>query len=129
MRARSSWVFMFFFLATIIVGAMFHYAFRDLFAWLQINNNAVLGDSMRLSTVLGASVALLLGLFFGLFYKPSRQYIDQCVNEFSKVAFPDWKETKGATFTVVVFSIVASLILGVFDGVFSWLAHNNLFLW
>lgn len=129
MRARGTWVFVFFLLATLIVGAVFHFAFRDLFSWLQINNSAVIGDSIRLSSLLGSCLALVLGLFFGLFYKPSRQYIEQCVQEFNKVAFPEWKETKGATFTVVTFSIVASLILGVFDGVFSWIAHNNLFLW
>lgn len=128
MRAKGTWVFMFFFLSTLIVGVVFHFAFRDLFAWLQINNFAVMGDSLRLSTFLGGSLALVCGLFFG-FWKTSRQYIDQCVSEFAKVAFPEWKETKGATFTVVMFSIVASLILGVFDSVFSWLMHNNLFLW
>jgi preprotein translocase SecE subunit len=129
MRAKGTWVFMFFFLSTLIVGAVFHFAFRDLFSWFQINNYAVLGDSLRLSTVIGASLAVILGVFFGFFYKDSRQFVEQCVSEFGKVAFPDWKETKGATFTVVIFSIVASLILGVFDSVFSYLAHNNLFLW
>lgn len=129
MRARGTWVLLFFIASAIVVAAALNYAFRDLFTWLQINNFAVLGDAFRLSTLLASSIALLLALFFGVFYRGSRQYIEQCVIEFGKVAFPEWKETKMATFTVVLVSIVASVILGVFDTVFSWWTSHNLFIW
>ena len=49
--------------------------------------------------------------------------------QFNKVAFPQWSETKTATFTVVLVSVVASAILGVFDAVFSWWTSHNLFIW
>lgn len=126
MRARGTWVLMFFVASAIAVAAVLNHAFRDLFVWLQIDNFAVLGEAFRLSTLISVSIALVLGLFFGLFHPKARRYIDQCVVEFSKVAFPEWKETKGATFTVVLVSFVASIILGVFDTVFGWWTSHNL---
>jgi len=129
MRARGTWVLLFFIVSAVVVATALNFAFRDIFNWLQINNVAVLGDGFRLSTLLAVSIALVLALFFGVFYKNSRRYIEQCVVEFNKVAFPEWKETKMATFTVVVVSLVASVILGVFDAVFSWWTSHNLFIW
>jgi preprotein translocase SecE subunit len=129
MRAKGTWVLMFFVVSALALAAVLSHAFRDLFVWLQINNVAILGESFRLSTALAGGIALVLALFFGLFYEKSRRYIEQCVAEFSKVAFPEWKDTKVATFTVVVVSFIASIILGVFDAVFSWWTNNNLFIW
>lgn len=129
MRAKGTVVFLFFVTSALIVATVFNFALRDVFSWLQVDNFAVLGEAFRLSTLIAGSLALVGALFFGLFYQPSRQYIEQCVVEFDKVAFPEWKETKMATFTVVLVSVVASLILGVFDMVFSWWTSNNLFIW
>lgn len=129
MRAKGTIVFMFYLISALITAAIISFACRDLFAFFHINNVAILGEGFRLNTLVAGSLALLLAVFFGLFYKPARNYIDQCVVEFQKVAFPEWVETKTATFTVVVVSIVASLILGVFDLVFSWWTSNNLFIW
>jgi preprotein translocase SecE subunit len=120
---------MFFIVSALAVAAILNHAFRDLFIWLQIDNFAILGESFRLSTALSGGIALVLALFLGLFYQPSRRYIDQCVVEFSKVAFPEWKDTKVATFTVVLVSFIASIILGVFDAVFSYWTNHNLFIW
>lgn len=129
MRARGTWVLMFFLFGAVIVAFALNHAFRDLFLWLQVSNTPVLGESFRLSSLIAVSVSVLLAVFFGFFYKPSRQYIDQCFVEFSKVNFPEWKETKNATFTVVLVSLVASAILGFFDAVFAWWTNNNLFIW
>jgi preprotein translocase SecE subunit len=129
MRAKSTWVLLFFVVSSAIVAATLNFGLRDLFAWLHINNAAIIGDTIRLSLVIALAVATLLGVFFGVFFKPSRRYIEQVVVEFDKVAWPEWRETKIATFTVVVVSLLASVILGVFDSVFSWWTSHNLFLW
>lgn len=129
MRAKGTWVFIFFLFCSLVVAVALNYAARDVFSWLQINNAAILGDSFRLSTLIAGSIALVLGVFFGVFYPKSRHYVEQCVIEFNKVAWPEWKETKLATFTVVVVSLIASVILGVFDSFFSWWTNNNLFIW
>ena len=129
MRAKGTWVLLFFVASSAIVAMALNFGLRDLFTWLHINNSPVLGDNLRLSLVIAVGVALVLGVFFGVFFKPSRRYIEQVVAEFDKVAWPDWRDTKVATFTVVVVSFIASIILGVFDSVFSWWTSNNLFLW
>lgn len=129
MRAKGTWVLMFFLVSALAVAAVLNHAFRDIFTWTNVNNFAVMGDSFRLSTLLATAIALVLGLFFGIFHQPSRRYIEQCVVEFSKVAFPEWKETKVATFTVVIVSFIASIILGVFDAAFSYWTSHNLFIW
>lgn len=129
MRAKGTWVLLFFVASSAIVAAALNFGLRDIFTWLHINNPAIIGDNLRLSLVLGVSIAAVLGIFFGVFFKPSRNYIDQCVIEFEKVAWPEWSETKVATFTVVLVSFIASIILGVFDSVFSWLTSRNLFMW
>lgn len=129
MRGRGTWVFMFFLLGAVLVALALNYAFRDLFLWLQISNSPVLGESFRLSSLVAVSIALLLAVFFGLFYRPARNYVEQCIVEFSKVNFPQWRETKMATFTVVIVSLIASVILGFFDMVFAWWTNNNLFIW
>jgi len=129
MRAKGTWVLLFFIAASGILAAALNFGLRDIFSWLQINNTAILGENLRLSLVIAVGVAIILGVFFGIFFTPSRRYINQCVVEFEKVAWPEWKETKRATFTVVLVSLVASVILGVFDSVFQWWTSNNLFIW
>lgn len=129
MRAKGTWVLIFFVASSAVVAAVLNFALRDIFTWFHINNAAILGDNLKLSLLVALAIAVTLGVFFGVFYKPSRLYIDQVVIEFNKVAWPEWKETKVATFTVVVVSFIASIILGVFDSVFSWWTSNNLFLW
>ncbi len=127
MRAKGTWILMFFIASALAVAAVLNHAFRDFFIWFQVNNFAILGEGFRLSTLLAASISIVLAVFFGLFYPNSRRYIDQCVVEFGKVAFPEWKDTKVATFTVVMVSLIASVILGVFDMVFAWWSNHNFF--
>ncbi len=129
MRAKGTWVLLFFLLSSLIVAVAFNYAVRDIFSWLQIDNGAILGDSFRLSTLIAGSLALVLGVFFGVFYSKSRNYVEQCVVEFNKVAWSEWKETKMGTFTVVMVSLIAAVILGAFDSLFSWWTSHNLFIW
>ena len=129
MRAKGTWVLLFFVISSAIVAAALNFGLRDIFSWLQINNATIIGENLRLSLVIGVAIATILGIFFGIFFTPSRRYVDQCVVEFEKVAWPEWKETKKATFTVVIVSLIASVILGVFDSVFQWWTSNNLFIW
>lgn len=128
MRAKGTWVLLIFLISAIVVGFTLNLAFRDIFNWLQINNFQILGEGFRLSGLMGSAIAIVLAVFFGLFYTKSRRYVEECVIEFNKVAFPEWKETKVATFTVIIVSFIAAIILGVFDTTFSWLSHNNFFI-
>lgn len=127
MKAKGTWVFLFFAFLTFLVGLALNFALRDIFVWLQVDNYQVLGDSFRLNSLIASSIAVLLGVFFGFFFSKTRAYIEQCVVEFNKVAWPSWQETKRATFTVLVVSFVGSVILGVFDTFFSWASKTSLF--
>lgn len=128
MRAKGTWVLLIFLISAIVVGFTLNLAFRDIFNWLQINNFQILGEGFKLSGLIGFSLSVVLAVFFGLFYTKSRRYVEECIIEFNKVAFPEWKETKVATFTVIIVSFIAAIILGVFDTTFSWLSHNNFFI-
>jgi preprotein translocase SecE subunit len=47
----------------------------------------------------------------------------ECVTELSKVTWPTRKETVAATLVVIVTVIIASLFLGMFDGIWSFLTR------
>ena len=47
----------------------------------------------------------------------------ECVTELSKVAWPTRRETSAATLVVIVTVIIASIFLGVFDGLWSALTR------
>lgn len=128
MKSLSVWVLVFFLFATAMCSLAFSFAARDIFAFFHINNVEVLGGSFRLSSLVGCAIGAILGIFLGMFYSPSRSYVEQCVAEFDKVAWPSKAETKKATLTVIGVSFLASCILGLFDTLFSWLSVNNLFL-
>lgn len=129
MQAKTTWLLLFFVASAIICALVLNVALIDVFNWLQFENSRVLGDSLKLSGLIGIGVSIVLALFFGVFYGKSRTYIEQVIVEFNKVAFPEWLETRNATFVVVLVSVVASVILGLFDITFGWLSKNNFFIW
>lgn len=129
MRSLGTWVFVFFMLSAFLLALALDFALKDLFSIINVDNHAILGANFRLSTLTGAGIAIVVALFCSFVYKRPRLYIEQVVQEFNKVAWPMWSETKVATFTVVVVSVIASVILGVFDIAFSWLTSHNLFIW
>lgn len=48
----------------------------------------------------------------------------EVMGELRKVTWPTRKETVAATFVVIVMTIISSLILGVFDGTWSWVTRQ-----
>jgi preprotein translocase subunit SecE len=129
MRNKGTWVVIFFIVATLLVGYLFNLGFGEAFASLRVTDGPILGPRFTLSTLCGFSLAIVIGLYTGLVNKATSSYITQVVSEIDKVAWPTWVETRGATFTVIVTSCIAAVILGVFDKVFGWVLHNNLFLY
>lgn len=128
MKNNVTKVVLFFVAASMLVGYVFSLAFADLFSWLAIVDTPVMGAKFTLSTLCGLSLGLVVGLFTGVINKTTRTYIEDVVSEMEKVAWPSWTETRTATVTVIITSCIAAAILGVFDGFFGWLSHNNLFL-
>ena len=48
---------------------------------------------------------------------------DETMGELSKVSWPSWPETVNSTVIVIITTVISSLILGVFDSVWSWVTH------
>ena len=69
---------------------------------------------LLLPTVLGVVVALG-GAVWGWMSPRVQEVGQEIASELKKVTWPSWAEIKAATVAVVVFSLVAAAILGVFD--------------
>jgi preprotein translocase subunit SecE len=89
-------------------------------AYARVNDFAVVGD-WSLSTVLGFALAAATALV--VWRIPRTQTVSlEVALELQRVTWPSIRETKAATVAVIVASAVASVILGVFDMVWSWLS-------
>ncbi|MEM7495256.1 MAG: preprotein translocase subunit SecE [Myxococcota bacterium] len=127
MKARSSWLVAFFGMTGLVSALVLHLALTSVFRWLGVSNTPVLGPNFTLSHAVGAASALGIVVFFGLVHKPSRLFIEESFVELDKVAWPTWPQTKSATWTVIATSVLASLVLGVFDALFAKLTSGSLF--
>ena len=75
MRAKGTWVLLFFIVSSAIVAAALNFGLRDIFSWLQINNVAIVGENLRLSLVIAVGVAVILGrIFWYVFYSLAPLY-------------------------------------------------------
>lgn len=128
MRSKGTWVFIFYVAATLLVSTVLTLATREIFGLARVHDAALLGPSFALSNLIGLGLALLIALYTAFVDKRGRDFIEQCIVELDKVAWPSWSETKTATITVVVVSLVAAVILGFFDSIFGWLSHHDFFL-
>ena len=99
--------------------------FTSIFLVVDIANNALLGENFTLSTLIALILAIGTAVYFysGPKYK---QFVNETIDEVSKVSWPEWSETKVNTVVVIIFSFIAAGILGVFDYVFSTLTSGLL---
>jgi preprotein translocase SecE subunit len=128
MKSKSTFVGLFFVAAALVVAWALDRALAAIFAAARVTNTELLGERFTLSTVIALVVAA--GTAFVLFSRPkSKGFVGEVVDELFKVNWPDWAETKVSTLVVIVTSLIAAAILGVFDITFGWLSQNNLFLY
>jgi preprotein translocase SecE subunit len=127
MRAKSTLVGIFFLLSAAVVAVVISKALASLFAVLRVTDTALVGDQVTLSVLLGVVVAVLAaGALYA--WPKTKNYTGAVAEELNKVNWPTWAETKVNTLVVVVTSVIAAMILGVFDITFGllseWLANN-----
>jgi preprotein translocase SecE subunit len=127
MRAKSTLVGFFFIASAMVVAFVLSQAFASLLAVLKVTDSAILGDRVTLSVLLGVVIAAAAA--GGTFVWPkTKNYISAVADELNKVNWPSWAETKVNTLVVIATSIIAAMILGVFDITFGlmsdWLARN-----
>ena len=125
MRAKSTLVGIFFIASAAILAFVFAQALASLFAVLKVTDTAILGDVVTLSVLVGVILATLLSAAAYAWPK-TKNYIGAVAEELNKVNWPSFAETK--VNTLVATSIIAAMILGVFDITFGllsdWLANN-----
>ena len=127
MRSKGTWVFVFYVAATAIVATVLTLATREIFGLVRVHDVSLLGPSFLLSNLVGLGLALLIALYTAFVDKRGRDFIEECIVELDKVAWPSGHETKVATYTVVVVSLIAAMILGFFDSIFGWFSNNDFF--
>ena len=127
MRTKSTLVGIFFVVAGLVVAWILSTAYATLFATLRINDTPLLGDKVTLARVAGfATGALIAAVCF--MWPKTKNFVGACAEELNKVNWPSWGETKISTVVVIVTSVIAAMILGVFDITFqilsNWLATH-----
>ena len=127
MKTKSTLVGIFFVVAGIIIAWVLATAYTTLFAALRWNDPPIVGDRVTLTRLLGGGTAVLVAA--GCFMWPkTKNYIGDVAEELNKVNWPSWAETKVSTLVVIITSVIAAMILGVFDITFqilsNWLATH-----
>ena len=128
MRQRSTLVGIFFLFAALVVGYVVHLAVASVFGVARLENTPILGDRFPLSALIGTLVGGATAAVGFLWEKP-RKFVEDVSSELDKVNWPSANETKTNTLVVIVTSVIAALILGVFDATFAqlstWLAETK----
>ena len=120
MQKKGSFVAVFFVAATALVALVLDFALSDLFVALRIEDTPILGQGFTLSTFSAVLAALIALVYCTMIDKRVTEFVGQCVLEFDKVAWPTWLQTRTSTGVVIMMAVIASLILGFFDNVFSY---------
>ena len=109
-------------LAAFALGVFFEKILALAFAYVRVNDFAVLSD-WSLSTVIGFALAAATALV--VWRIPRTQTVSlEVALELRRVTWPSLRETRAATVAVMLASVVASVILGVFDWVWNWLSSK-----
>jgi preprotein translocase subunit SecE len=74
---------------------------------------------------LGLGAVAVAGVATLIAWKNEQVFVlaNEVTSELRKVTWPSRKETLNSTVVVIVTTIVASLLLGMFDGVWSWVTR------
>jgi preprotein translocase subunit SecE len=106
--------------AALALGVFLENVIGLVLSYSRVNDFAVMGD-WSLSTVLGFGVAAVAAIV--VWRIPRTQTVSlEVALELQRVTWPSVRETRAATLAVIVASAIASVILGVFDMVWSWLS-------
>lgn len=75
--------------------------------------------------LVGLAALVVAGLVTFVAWKNERVFevVTEVTTELSKVSWPSRKETVSSTIIVIITTIVASIILGVFDATWSWVTR------
>ncbi len=92
--------------------------FERLFDAVHINDTSLIGDAWRLSSLVGYLLAAVIAVVCYLNPRLNALSYEVAV-ELKKVSWPSMEDTRTNTIAVILFSVVAASILGIFDVVSS----------
>ena len=128
MTSKSTLIALIYLVGGALAAFVIDKALTSGFAAWNVANTAILGDNFTLSTLIAVAVGAAVAGYAWI-DKRSKKFTNEVIDETSKVAWPEWSETRVSTLVVIAFSFISAGILGVFDAVFSYLTNNNLFLY
>ena len=75
--------------------------------------------------LLGTGAFIVAGIVGYVCWKNEELFnlANETMGELAKVSWPSWPETVNSTIIVIITTIISSLILGVFDGTWSWVTR------
>lgn len=117
MEGLSRWVNLGFVFATLVVSWVFGHVVESVFTLVEHTNRHFLGENLTEASLYGLVGAVVLSL---VLWRNSNIY-NACLyiaQELKKVTWPSWDDTKSATKTVVIVSVVVACILATFDFTF-----------
>jgi preprotein translocase subunit SecE len=109
-------------LAALALGVFLERVVALVFGYARVNDVELVGG-YSLSTVVGFAVAAATAVI--VWRIPRTQTVSlEIALELRRVTWPSLRETRAATVAVIVASVIAAVILGFFDGVWSWLSQK-----
>ncbi len=107
--------------AALVVGVFLSRVFQASFVWGSVNDFDILGLT-NLSGALGYGIATVVAILVWRVPRTRQVSLDIAL-ELGRVTWPTMRETRAATVAVIIASLVAALILGLFD--IGWAAIAN----
>lgn len=116
----SKWVNAIFIAIALVSFIVFDKTLKLIFDNVDALTDVAFGNYVSVTTLIALGLAGVLT--FLLYKRPDTfDYLSDVVIEMRKVTWPSWGETKRSTIIVIVFTIVLSLYLAVFDQVWKYL--------
>lgn len=115
----AKYVHFVYFVGTVVIAWLFVKITETVWTSLNLAITAVPPPSNFIEVIVGGTSAAVLGVYLWRHPKVN-SLVMEIVVELSKVSWPNRKELSASTVVVIVLSIVAAIILGLFDFFWAW---------
>lgn len=113
------YVHVMFFTGALVAGWLLVQIVETMWTWANLEWTAVPPSSYGLVLLIGGGIGA--GVAFYMWRHPQvNRLAIEIVNELSKVTWPTRKELYASTVVVIIVSVIASILLGLFDAFWSW---------
>ena len=115
----SKYVHVMYFVGTVVVGWLLVQITETVWNSLNLSVTAVPPPNKALTIVIGGAGAIFLAVYLWRHPRVNNLAMEIVV-ELSKVTWPTRKELSASTVVVIILSVIASVILGLFDFFWAW---------